>query len=461
MWGTSCLHPNRLIHTESFKLAAVFALLFLVFAAVLMTSVYWIVANTQRRALLDAVNADIGTIQNGFRGEGIPEAIEVIDQRLGPAPLRSSAHPEEFILLQDAAGHRLAGNLPPLPRSMGLTRIGPSPPAYPGLLGKGVIVGESAYLFVGRDMHTMAAAQARLLQAFSWITLTAVGMALLGGVLSSLRYMRRIDAFTRTCNAIMEGHYTQRLALGGSGDELDRLGNAVNRMLDRIAALMDNVRQVSNDIAHDLRTPLTRLRHRLEHAQSSSTTSDYAREISQAIADVDQALDIFAALLRIAQIEANAHARATSVYSLSDQLRRLIELYAPVAEDEGHALTADIADDVHVRGDQELLMQLFVNLLENAIRHSPRGVAVHVQLDLLDSADGKSRVTISDQGPGIPESERDKVLGRFYRLSSSRSTPGTGLGLALVSAIAQRHEADLRLLDNQPGLRVELILKRG
>jgi signal transduction histidine kinase len=458
------LHPNRLIHAENFRLAAVFALLFLVFAAVLMTTVYWIVADTQRGALLDAVNADIGTIQNGYRGEGIPEAVEVIDQRLGPTPRPGSARSEEFILLEDAAGQRLAGNLPPLPRALGLVRIAPSPrgPAspdnpsdYPRLVGKGVILGDSAYLFVGRDMHAMAAAQAHLLQAFSWITLTAVAMALLGGVLSSVRYMKRIDAISRTCHAIMEGRYAERIALGGSGDELDRLGMAINRMLDRIAALMDNVRQVSNDIAHDLRTPLTRLRHRLEHAQSSLTVGDYAQGISRAIADADQALVIFSALLRIAQIEANAYARAMTVYSLSDQLHQLIELYAPVAEDAGHALTANIAGDVRVLGDQELLMQLFVNLLENAIRHSPRGTAVHLQLD---HADEKSRVSISDRGPGIPESERPKVLGRFYRLSSSRSTPGTGLGLALVSAIAQQHEAQLQLLDNQPGLRVELML---
>jgi signal transduction histidine kinase len=453
------LSPNRLLRAESFRLAAVFALLFLVFAGVLMSSVYWIVAHAQRRALLDAVNADIGTIQSGNRGEGIPEAVEVIQQRLGPPARAGSARPEAFILLEDAAGRRMAGNLPPLPRTLGLAQIGPDAQgAYPRLLGKGVILGDTAYLFVARDTHTIAVAQAHLLQAFSWITLAAVAMALFGGVLSSLRYMQRIDAITRTCNAIMEGRYGERIALGGSGDELDRLGNAINRMLDRITVLMENLRQVSNDIAHDLRTPLTRLRSRLEHAQGAPTAEACALEIARAIADADQALAIFAALLRIAQIEADVPSRAMTDYSLSDQLHRLIELYAPVAEDTGHPLTAEIAGDVRVRGDQELLMQLCVNLLENALRHSPRGTAVQLRLDRMGA---KARVSISDQGPGIAESERENVLRRFYRLSSSRSTPGTGLGLALVSAIAQRHEAELRLLDNHPGLRVELLLKRA
>jgi len=460
------LPPHRLLHTESFRLAAVFALLYLSFAIVLMIAVYWIVAHAQRSALLDSVSADIGTIQNGYRGEGISEAIEVIEQRLGPAARAGGAQPDEYIILQDATGRPLAGNLPPQPRTLGVALLVPAaanpgtasdtPGSYPRLLGQGVLIGDGAYLFVGRDMQIMAAVKTRLLQAFAWITLGAVAMAFLGGILSSLRYMKRIDEIARTCHAIMEGRYSERIALGGSGDELDRLGNAINRMLDRIAALMENLRQVSSDIAHDLRTPLTRLRYRLERAQASRTVEEYAQEISGAVEDADQTLSIFSALLRISQIESNAQARAMAEYSLSNQLRKLIEIYLPVAEDEGHTLSADIASNIRIHGDQELLLQLFVNLLENAIRHTGPAIPVHVTLERVDRM---VRVAISDHGAGIPEAEREKVLRRFYRLSSSRSTPGTGLGLALVNAIPQLHEAELRLLHNQPGLRVELMLR--
>jgi len=459
------LPPNRLFRTESFHLAAVFALLFLGFAAVFMTSVYWIVTSAQRSALLDAIDADIGTISNGYRSEGIPEAIEVIEQRLGPTVRPDRIHQDEFIILQDAAGRRLAGNLPPLPRRLGLLEIGATQSGarpedslddYPRLLGKGIVLGEGAYLFIGRSTRAMGAVQAHLLQAFAWITIAAVAMALLGGALSSLRYMRRIDGITRTCNAIMAGHFAERIALRGSGDELDRLGAAINRMLDRIGTLMENLRQVSSDIAHDLRTPLTRLRHRLEQAQHSHTIETYAQEIARAIKETDQALAIFAALLRIAQIEANSQPRGFLEYSLSDQLGKLAELYRPVAEDAGHTLTAAISNDIRVRGDQELLMQLFANLLENSIRHTPRGVGIGLTLERISNF---AQVTVSDQGPGIPESEREKVLRRFYRLSASRSTPGTGLGLALASAIARLHDAQLVLGDNEPGLRVELKLQ--
>jgi len=166
-------------------------------------------------------------------------------------------------------------------------------------------------------------------------------------------------------------------------------------------------------------------------------------------------LSIFSALLRISQIESNAQARAMAEYSLSNQLRKLIEIYLPVAEDEGHTLSADIASNIRIHGDQELLLQLFVNLLENAIRHTGPAIPVHVTSNALTGWSGSPSAITARHSGGRTE----KVLRRFYRLSSSRSTPGTGLGLALVNAIAQLHEAELRLLDNQPGLRVELMLR--
>ena len=495
MWGTSLLRLYRLLRNESFRLAAVFALLFLAFAAVLMGAVYGIVTDTQRGALMDAVDVDTGMIINGYRAHGTAEAIEVINQRLGPVVYRHGHHLEDFISLQDGSGHVLAGNLPAAAPVEGVYErpvppmLNPPPaaPAYAPepdhdhsdhdhsehdhsehehhdhdhiaahetMLGRGIILGDGAFLFVGRNTHPLLRAQWQLRNAFLWITVAALSLALMGGVLSGVRYMRRIDAIARTCEAIIAGRYSERIALRGNGDELDRLGAAINRMLSRIEALMENLKQVSTDIAHDLRTPLTRLRYRLEHAQQAHSTEAYSREVSRAIADADQALAIFSALLRIAQIEAQVDVHAMVEFSLSDLLRRIDDLYRPVAEDEGHPLHSEVPDNLTIRGDADLLMQLFVNLLENAIRHTPRGTQVLLQARRVDD---EAVVEVADHGPGIPDGERDKVLRRFYRLSASRSTPGTGLGLATANAIAQLHHARLLLTDNQPGLRVQIKL---
>jgi signal transduction histidine kinase len=223
-------------------------------------------------------------------------------------------------------------------------------------------------------------------------------------------------------------------------------------MLDRITGLMENLRQVSNDIAHDLRTPLTRLRQDLEEAQKRDlTATDLKRVIESAVGEADVLLETFSALLRIAQIEAGTRRSAFRPVDLSDVVRTVADAYAPAVEESGRALISEIADGVQVNGDRGLLSQLFVNLVENALHHTPPGTAITLRLGR-----GPAGVfaEVVDTGPGIPPDERAKVFRRFYRLERSRTTPGSGLGLSTVAAIAELHHAAIELVDNKPGLRV-------
>jgi signal transduction histidine kinase len=458
------LRPTRVFKTESFRSAALFATLFLILSWVLLGVVYWIVNGTQTAALVGAIDADINTIENGYRGEGLPEAIEVVRQRLGAGKYSGADLPGGYIFIRDAASGEVEGNLQLEEFKQGLFSV-PAPRrqkhrSAATVLGRGVYIADGIYLFVGRDTGQIAATRARILEAFAWIEGVAVVLAGLGGIFFSVQFMRRIDAITRTCQAIIAGKFSDRIPLRGSGDELDTLSAAINDMLDRISTLLDNLRQVSSDVAHDLRTPLTHLRSRLEEArQRSVTTDDYAAVVSRAIDDTDHLLVIFSALLRISQIESGSRLAAFSALSLTDLLEKICEMYGPVAEDEQHVLVHELQKDVRIRGDAELLTQMFSNLIENSIRHTPSGTRIMIRLRVSGDAVVAS---VEDDGPGIPAAEYDKVFRRFYRLTSSRSAPGYGLGLAMVGAIANLHHAKIELNDNHPGLRCEItIADRG
>lgn len=451
------MHKPRIFRTESFRLFALFAVLFLALAAVLMAATYWIVEQTQIAALIDVIDADIATINNGFREKGLPEAIEIVQQRLGSPEYSRVNLPGGYLLLQDQTQGKLAGNLSAMSARLGLISQATPRRQYgpPGtMLGRGEYLTDGIYLYVGRDIAPIAATRVRILTAYASITGAALLLAILGGVLFSVQFRRRIDAIATTCNAIVAGRFNDRIAVRGSDDELDRLAGAINSMLERISALLENVRQVSSDVAHDLRTPLTHLRQRLETARSRSTSlEDYSTAVGQAIGDTDELLAIFSALLRISQIEAGSRLAGFSTVSLSELLQRVCDLYRPVAEDHGRTLGCDIDDGVCIRGDPELLTQMFVNLVENSIHHTPAGSRIHIALRRWQNV---AQATVADTGTGIAPEEHAKVFRRFYRGAASRSKPGNGLGLALVAAIANLHQAKIQLTDNAPGLRVTI-----
>jgi signal transduction histidine kinase len=258
-----------------------------------------------------------------------------------------------------------------------------------------------------------------------------------------------IDAVSQTSRDFVAGDLSRRVPISAAADEFDNLAASINTMLDRIESLMSDLQQVTTDIAHDLRTPLTRLRHRLEDAQRSGAD---ARELREALAatvrDVDGILGIFGALLRIAQIESGARRAGFGLVDLTEVLETAAELYRSSAEENGHSFTAVIEAGLQVKGDRELLLQLFANLIDNAIRHSPPGSIIGLRAV---AAGSEANVVLEDSGSGIPAHLREKVLQRFVRLENSRTTPGSGLGLSLASAVIKLHEASMTLSDSAPG----------
>jgi signal transduction histidine kinase len=317
-------------------------------------------------------------------------------------------------------------------------------------------VPEGFGIIVGRDVTDRAALRASLLEALATGAILSLAVAILASLTFNWLIRSRLERVASTARGIVAGDLSARVTVDGSGDAFDNLAGTLNAMLDRIQQLMDGMRQVSNDIAHDLRTPLTRLRQRLEHAKRRATSVEELHEaLTHSIAQVDSILETFGALLRIAQIEAGGRTGMKMAVDVSKLLSGIAEDFAPAAEDQGQRLVADIDPQLRAEADPELLTQMVVNLIENAIRHSPPGAKIWVQAKSV--GDGLE-LAVSDTGPGIPLQEREKVLRPFYRLEASRTTQGSGLGLSLVAAIAKRHDAKLSLSDNAPGLRVAVVL---
>ncbi len=451
---------SRLHRTESFRLTAIFAGIVVVAMIILMVPVYAIMQKAFRTELLTAVDHDIAAIQTGYRSEGLSEAQEIIRQQL------ANSNNDQFFLIERLPQMKLTGNLPAMPAKLGAFDF-PVPASllrrhHGGdhwVIGKGQLLAPDLYLYAGRDSFVANEAREDVLRTFVWVLLATLFVALGGGVLVSRGVLGRMDAITRTCRAIMAGRLSDRIPERGTRGEFDLLVRTINEMLDRISGLMENVQQISSDIAHDLRTPLTRLRNRLELAQSEASTVDaYRQAVSRAIAESETILETFSALLRIGQIESGMAGTPSERVDLSALMTDLGEIYRPAAEDRGFILMTAITPDLFIMGDKFLLSQVFANLIENAMTHTPSGATITVRL--VSEPDGIV-AGVSDNGPGIPVEERERVLRRFYRREQSRSTPGNGLGLSLVAAIAKYHGAVLVVGDNSPGLEVSLRFRRA
>ncbi|MGH8863191.1 MAG: sensor histidine kinase [Burkholderiales bacterium] len=457
------MSPIRLLRTTSFRLTAIYAALFAVSAGLLFGMVYWIATNALHEQARLSLDSELTALEAKFRSQSLNGLAAEISQRV-----RSGTYRPILYLLEDASGGKLAGNLPTLEpiegwREFPLEEEHADPTGdvqhefeadSHRLLVLGRHRSDGSFLAVGTDTHRTHEAQEAMLGAFAGAMGATLLLALGGGALLSRGFLRRIEDINRTTRAIMGGDLSERVRTHSAGDEFDQLAANLNEMLDRLQNLMEGLRQVSNDIAHDLRTPLGRLRQRLEAARLEVRSVDsYELAIDQALQDADAALSTFSALLRIAQIESGTRRASFTDLDFSGLVEHLVMTYSAVAEDLGKRLTSKIAPSVRVRGDRELLTQMFVNLIENALRHTPDGATVSVALDI----GGECPVAvIADDGPGVPEPEREKILRRFYRLETSRTTPGSGLGLALVAAVAELHHIRIHLADNQPGLRVTL-----
>lgn len=437
----------RLLQTEGFRLSAIYAGVFAISVLVMGGVVLWIAQREFRDQVVTFSHGDAVAIQRGFASEGIPEALEVVDQLIG-APGSS-----DYLLLQKGAT-RLAGNLPAMTPREGTVSL---PGVTPGheILGIGLRLSPDVYVFAGSDTDRSQRVLTRIAQLLAWLFGAALLVAAVGGALVSRSFLHRTDTMAKACRAIMDGDMKARIPLRGTQDELDRLANTINDMLDRIVRLMENLRQVTNDIAHDLRTPVAHLRHGLERARSDAVTpDDHAQALAAAIAKSDQILALFAALLRIAQIESGARRAAFAPIELGELLAQMRELFSAVVEEAGDRLQIDADRSAVIRGDRELLVQLLSNLVENAILHTPASTEITLALRMNGT---RAVVTVRDNGPGVPAEEQTKLFQRFYRREASRTQPGYGLGLSLVAAVAELHNAAVIIAPQPgPGLAVEI-----
>jgi signal transduction histidine kinase len=458
---------GKLLRATAFKLTLVYLLVFALFAASLLG---YFALNTRR-----LINEQITTnVQGEIRG--LTEQYEQggLRRLVTSVELRSRRPGSNLYLVTTPSGEGLAGNVGALEPGV-LDHPGWLETSYRRLdspdgvdrraLVEVVQLG-GFHLLVGRDLDERERLYKIIANAGRWSFAVVVVLGLAGGFFVSRRVLSRIDAMTGTAQTIMAGDLSGRLPVAGSGDELDRLADNVNAMLDRIVALMRGLTEVSDNIAHDLKTPLTRLRNRCEQALRNSTSEkDYRAALESTIEESDGLIRTFDALLMIARAEAG-HARDNMTeFDAAEIARDVSELYEPLAEEKGLALKVEAAAPAPVRGNRELVSQALANLVDNAIKYAgPNGKLNGEPAEILVKAgnDGDRIVlTVEDRGPGIPEADRDRVVERFVRLDQSRSQPGLGLGLSLASAVAQLHGGELKLEDNHPGLKGIIELPRA
>ena len=454
----------RLMRTASFRLAAAYAVVTGVTFIVLFALTYWIATEALDRQIRSGIEAEFANVLTDWRpGNRIGFAKELDDTIL------TRAGAPFYFFYADETGAKLAGNLNHADIVQGwrtssftganLVRIDGSAEGDDDhqLIAAGKTLADGTYLMVGDDAFRVLSAQEAITNAFAWASLVAMTLSVALGLAVSQRFLRRIDRINLTTHAIVHGDLKERIPVSGTSDEIDRLAINLNLMLDNNHALMESLKQISASVAHDLRTPLSRLRQGLEDAKLSFQGQDRAAEIiEQAIGETDGILATFAALLRIAQVESGSRRAGFRQLNLSEIFNQVYSAYSAVAEDQGKFLSAAVEPGIGYFGDRDLLTQMLANLVENALRHTPPKTSIGMSLK---RDNGSLLAQIRDSGPGIPVDQRPKVFERFYRLDKSRSTPGNGLGLTLVTAIAALHNIKIALQDNEPGLRVALMFE--
>jgi len=459
---------GKLLRTTAFKLTLVYLGIFVLFAASLLA---YFALNTRRlitEQIRATVNGEVNGLSEQYGQGGLRRLVIVVD-------VRSRRPGSSLYLVTTPSGEGLAGNVGSLEPGV-LDRPGWLETNYHRLeapegaehraLVRVVQLPGGFHLLVGRDLEERARLFGIVVNAGQWSLALVIVLGLAGGFFVSRRILSRIDAMTGTAQTIMAGDLSGRLPVAGSGDELDRLADNVNAMLERIEGLMHGLKEVSDNIAHDLKTPLTRLRNRCEQAlRSAAGEASYRAALESTIAESEDLIRTFDALLMIARAESGQARENMTEFDASEIARDVGELYEPVADEKGIALKVEAATAAPVRGNRELVSQALANLIDNAIKYAgPNGKVNGVPAEILVKAgnDGE-RITLSvaDRGPGIPDADRSRVVERFVRLEQSRSEPGSGLGLSLASAVARLHGGELKLEDNHPGLRTTIALPRA
>jgi len=458
---------GKLVRTTAFRLTLVYLFLFALFAASLLGYFAW---NTRRmitEQITETVNSEVSELTEQYDRGGIRGLANAVEGRA----LRPGAN---LYLVTTPQGQGVAGNVASLAPGV-MDRSGWAETFYTRLeesdtrshfaLVRVAQLSGGFRLLVGRDLDERRRLFGIVAKAAQWSVLIVVVLGLGGGVFVARRVLHRIDAMTGTTQRIMAGDLSERLPVGRSGDELDRLAENLNAMLERIEALMAGLKEVSDNIAHDLKTPLTRLRNRAEEALAKAGgDADYRAALENTIEESDGLIRTFNALLMIARAESGQARDNMTDFDAAEVAHGIHELYEPLAEDKGLTL-AVAADTATLHGNRELISQALANLVENAIKYGRPVAAGGAQKiagpDILIEAHLQSdgvHLSVTDHGPGIPEADRPRAVERFVRLEASRTQPGSGLGLSLASAVATLHGGALRLADGHPGLRATLVI---
>ena len=447
--------------------------IFALSALLVVGYIYWNTNLLFARQLTQTIDAEARVLSENYQSGGLRRLVNAVEQR--------AAVPGGTIyLLADSSGRAIAGNLLSIPSQIS------GPPGWIEFSYEVFQSGERQLrlarartfslqggfsLLVGRDIAEQRRFEQVITSALLWGLGLTVLIGLLAGFIVSRRMMVRIGRMTAISQKIMAGNLSERIAETGSGDELDQLAISLNDMLDRIEKLLLGLREVSDNIAHDLKTPLTRLRNRVEMAlRAKPSTKTYRMALEQTIEESDHLIEIFNALLSIARAEAGARdAKMTNIDGVA-MVQDIAELYEPVAEEQGRRIRVDAVSVATFTGNRELISQALANLLDNALKYGQSETikpadGEEILLRLVRSK-GKIEISVSDCGPGIPQADRERVLHRFVRLESSRSETGSGLGLSLAAAVVRLHGGSLRLEDNQecdkadhgPGLVVTISL---
>ncbi len=458
----------RLFRSKTFRFALVYLFLLNVAVLGILAFVYWSTSGAVTRQIETTIDAELKGLAEQYQQGGMIGLLETIRRRS-----RADKEGGALYLLADNGLRPLAGNLLRWPD------VAPDAQGWvtfrlerrPGE-GSGAKFGRARlfelatlHLLVGHDIRERNYLEALMRDTLIWAFAITLGVTLIGALLFSRHQLNQIDRITATSREIMAGDLSRRVPTGGTGDEFDDLAASLNEMLAQIERLLEGMKQVTDNIAHDLRSPLARLRSRLELTLlEKEDAARYRTALQETIEEADQLLATFNALLSIAEAESGGPRERFADVDLAALLEDVADLYRPLAEERGLNLGIyrsgfdEAGAATVIRGDRNLLFQALSNLLDNAVKYSRAGGVIDLSLA---AGRGEADFTVADRGPGIPEEQRDRVLERFFRMETSRSTKGSGLGLSLVAAVARLHGGRLVLADNAPGLRARLALPRG
>lgn len=448
---------GKIFRTTAFKLSFAYLLVFSTFAFIALGYVAWNASRALDDQIVSTIEAEISGLSEQYKGGGLRRLIASVERRAGEPGA-------SLYLVTTAAGERVVGNVGAVPPQI-LAEPGQTESAYARsgasddldhrAIMRIFILPGGFRLLVGRDVEERDRLRSIIGRTLTSSLAFVVVLGVAGGWFVARRVLGRVDAMTETTRRIMAGDLDGRLVVSGTGDELDRLATNLNAMLGRMSELMRGLQEVSDNIAHDLKTPLTRLRNHADEALRGAQTNEAMRDAMEAvIAESDGLIRVFDALLMIARLEAGGATDAMSVFDAGEVAREVAELYEPLVTERGLRFDVATEEGLMLRGNRELVGRAVANLIDNAAKYGADGVRVDARRD-----GAEIRLAVSDHGPGIPEAARGRVLDRFVRLEEARSRPGFGLGLSLVNAVVRLHQGSLALEDNEPGLRIVLTLR--